>query len=635
MSRAKKARENAEEERKKAEQESKLEDDLELELASAMTKLSQARQSVDAARNRADKFISKANDVTDQISVMKTASKLNGISSSTSFDDDQSIVTLEDERKAYIGEMDNAFSDKLSRETRTRQLSLLVEDLSRKLKLQAKVAAAARRQTDHSIAVADQMEEHALEERDAAELRCVARERAKMSRKRSDDVMHSTEEQLAQAERAANEANELAISSRNNAERLSEELTSIQDPSFLRQLVEDAKNYRDSVHKMYEDAKASKEAADHRAAETKQSYEKDCIRLKTMEREAMAELLHLKSAQQAEFLAISACENAKAHSDRLAILKQKYENAKALAAEKAGALEIATRYKNKMIRLQPLSHELESLTFFHSCKHKSWEKSSLLHVCSIHSFPDTKVIEQGEKGKAEWSQWVQFNQNHLTRTFPQSSTRNYNPLLPWALGCQVVSLNFIRNQFMLLNDGRFRENGNQGYVLKPEYLCRNSLDESAVDDAMNCKHPRTINIQILSGYCLPKAEESTSSGSHTQQKRSISPFVKLTMYDGSPATFLKPPTHSTAVIKGNGLNPIWNDNEKSFTCLNPSVAMLQIVVYDHCEVSKSDLFIGASAIPVSCIREGYRSISLYDSNNTRSGAMRFASLFVKVQMEEV
>ena len=635
MSRAKKARENAEEERKKAEHESKLEDDLELQLASAMTKLSQARQSVDAARNRADKFISKANDVTDQISVMKTASKLNGFSSPTSFDDDQSIVTLEDERKAYIGEMDNAFSDKLSRETRTRQLSLLVEDLSRKLKLQAKVAAAARRQTDHSIAVADQMEEHALEERDAADLRCVARERAKMSRKRSDDVMHSTEEQLAQAERAANEANELAISSRNNAERLSEELTSIQDPSFLRQLVEDATNYRDSVHKMYENAKASKEAADHRAAETKQSYEKDCIRLKTMEREAMAELLHLKSAQQAEFLAISACENAKVHSDRLAILKQKHENVKALAVEKAGALEIATRYKNKMIRLQPLSHELESLTFFHSCKHKSWEKSSLLHVCSIHSFPDTEVIEQGEKGKAEWSQWVQFNQNHITRTFPQSSTRNYNPLLPWALGCQVVSLNFIRNQFMLLNDGRFRENGNQGYVLKPEYLCRNSLDESAVDDAMNCKHPRTINIQILSGYCLPKAEESTSSGSHTQQKRSISPFVKLTMYDGSPATFLKPPTHSTAVIKGNGLNPIWNDNEKSFTCLNPSVAMLQIVVYDHCEVSKSDLFIGASAIPVSCIREGYRSISLYDSNNTRSGAMRFASLFVKVRTEEV
>lgn len=165
MVRAKKARDNAEEERKKAEHESKLEDDLESQLASAMTKLSQARQSVDAARNRADEFILKANDVTDQISVMKTAS----------MDDDQSIVTLEDERKAYIGEMDNAFSDKLSRETKTRQLSLLVEDLSRKLKLQAKVAAAARRQADHSNAVAEQMEEHAFEERDAADLRCVAR----------------------------------------------------------------------------------------------------------------------------------------------------------------------------------------------------------------------------------------------------------------------------------------------------------------------------------------------------------------------------------------------------------------------------------------------------------------------------
>jgi phosphatidylinositol phospholipase C delta len=194
-------------------------------------------------------------------------------------------------------------------------------------------------------------------------------------------------------------------------------------------------------------------------------------------------------------------------------------------------------------------------------------------------------------------------------------------------------MNFIRNQFTLLNDGRFRENGNQGYVLKPEYLCMNSLDDAAVDDAMNCKHPRTVRVQVLSGYCIPKSEECNSPGSQVSQKRSISPFVKVTIYDGSPATFLKPPTHSTSVIKGNGLNPVWNDKEKSFACLNPSVGMLLIAVYDHCEVSKSDLFIGASAIPVSCLREGYRSVSLYDSNNMRSGAMRFASLLIKVKIE--
>jgi hypothetical protein len=425
--RAKKARDAAEEEQNKAEWESKLEDDLEAQLASAVTKLSKARKSVEAARERVSNAVSKAENITDEISFMKSASKHRGFSHSASFDDEQSIVSLIDERKTCIDQMEDALSDKLSREAKTRQLSTLIEDISRKLKVQAKTAAAARRQADHCIAIADQLEEHALEEREAANLRCTALEKAKLSVKRSDDVMHSTEEQLAEAERAAFEANELAVMSRKHAERLSQELKSIQDPSSMKKVVEGAQEDRDRVLALYESAKASKEKADQQAAEAKQAHERDCIRLKAMEREAMAELLNMESAQQAEVLAINACENANGHRDRLQSLQQKYENADRLAKEKSGALEIATRYKEKKIRVQPLSPELASLTFLHSCKHKSWEKSASLHVCSMHSVPDTKVVEQAEKGRAEWSQWVQFNKNHITRTFPQSSVRNYNP----------------------------------------------------------------------------------------------------------------------------------------------------------------------------------------------------------------
>jgi hypothetical protein len=616
--RAKKARKHADADRKVAESESKLEEELESQLASAMTKLKSARNSVKMARERADDAV---------ISVMKSASKLNN---SASFDDEQSLV---DESNGCINEMEDAFTDKLSREATTRQLDFQIEDISRKLRLQAKAAATALRQADHSMAVADQLEEHALEEREAANLRAAAREKAKMSVKSSDDVMHGTEAQLAEAERAAQEAHELAILSRKNAERLAQELETLQDPSSLKRAVEVAQQERDSAYSVYESAKESKEKADQKAAEAKHTHEKDCIRLKSIEREAMSELLNMESAQQAEVLAVNACENANAQADRLLSLKQKYDNANALAKEKAGALEIAKRYKEKRIRVQPISPDLAELTFFHSCKHRCWEKSSTLPVSSMHSIPDNKVIERAERGRAEWTQWVEFNKHHITRTFPQSSQRNYNPLLPWALGCQCVSMNFIRNQFMLLNDGRFRTNGNCGYVLKPEYLCKNSLDESAVDDAMNCKHPRIVKVQVLSGYCIPKPEESGTSSNQGSHKRSINPFVRVTLYDGSPATFLKPPIHSTKVIKGNGLNPVWNEEEKSFPCLNPSVGMLLISVYDHCEVSKSDLFIGASAIPVSCLREGYRSVSLFDSNNTRGSALRFASLLVKIKIE--
>jgi Ca2+-dependent lipid-binding protein len=131
-----------------------------------------------------------------------------------------------------------------------------------------------------------------------------------------------------------------------------------------------------------------------------------------------------------------------------------------------------------------------------------------------------------------------------------------------------------------------------------------------------------------------KSDETKATSNANLQKQSINPFARVTLYDGSPATLLSPPSFATKVVKGNGLNPVWNDREAAkFSCMNPSVGMLLFVVYDHCDITKTDVFIGASAIPVSCLREGYRCVSLYDSNNTRSGGMRFASLLIKVKIE--
>mmetsp|Transcript_24956 Transcript_24956/g.39347 ORF Transcript_24956/g.39347 Transcript_24956/m.39347 type:complete len:207 (-) Transcript_24956:47-667(-) len=205
------------------------------------------------------------------------------------------------------------------------------------------------------------------------------------------------------------------------------------------------------------------------------------------------------------------------------------------------------------------------------------------------------------------------------------------------MGCHFVSMNFIRNKFMLLNDGRFRENGGQGYVLKPEYLCnKNTKESDSTEDVVSDNvggasldniHPRQLSIRILSGFCLPKSAEKKSSAT-------INPFVRVTLYDGSPATPLPPPVFKTHVVEGNGLNPVWDGQEAAnFSCLNPDVGILLFAVYDHCNITKTDLFIGTSAMPVSCLREGYRCVSLFDSNNTRSGAMKYASLFIKVKIE--
>ena len=56
----------------------------------------------------------------------------------------------------------------------------MIDNLQRKDHLQAKVTAFARRQADHSMPIVDQLEEHAIEERQVADLRQAACVKAKI-----------------------------------------------------------------------------------------------------------------------------------------------------------------------------------------------------------------------------------------------------------------------------------------------------------------------------------------------------------------------------------------------------------------------------------------------------------------------
>merc|ERR1712008_294598 len=82
----------------------------------------------------------------------------------------------------------------------------------------------------------------------------------------------------------------------------------------------------------------------------------------------------------------------------------------------------------------------------------------------------------------------------------------------------------------------------------------------------------------------------------------------------------------------NGFNPIWYQTEDfKFKVQNPDVAMLQLIVWDK-DMGPND-FVASSSIPVSCIREGYRGVKLFDSNHTRSGPFQCASLLINVKIK--
>ena len=142
------------------------------------------------------------------------------------------------------------------------------------------------------------------------------------------------------------------------------------------------------------------------------------------------------------------------------------------------------------------AEELLHMTFFHGTKFKFFEDSIDLMPSHMHSIGETKIPKLANAYIDNPSLWRQYNTGHMTRTYPAGKrvdSSNYNPVFAWGMGCQLVALNFQTNDSNLfLNDGRFRQNGGCGYVLKPP-----SLSGGKKRDSMK------IQIRVLSGSCLP------------------------------------------------------------------------------------------------------------------------------------
>jgi phosphatidylinositol phospholipase C, delta len=273
--------------------------------------------------------------------------------------------------------------------------------------------------------------------------------------------------------------------------------------------------------------------------------------------------------------------------------------------------------KHKAVK-HGVASELASLTLFHGHKLNTFDLSAKKPTYYMHSFSENKVRNKCSQKKS--AEWIVYNQTHMSRTYPAGSrldSSNYSPLLPWSVGCQMVALNFqTEDAFLRLNDGRFRENGNCGYVLKPSSLM--------VSDGIKAD-PGAIrlSVRVLSGSCLPKP-------SGIRNGDCIDPYVKVAVFDVKNEEKETITQYATASVPSNGYFPIWNQEKFSFSVEDWSVAILQVTVMDKLK----EEFIASSSIPVSCLRRGIRCVKLYDMTNTRSGAFDFASLLLDISLNQ-
>lgn len=295
--------------------------------------------------------------------------------------------------------------------------------------------------------------------------------------------------------------------------------------------------------------------------------------------------------------------------------------------EKTSLSSASGATRNQKRTLKKISPDLARLTLFHSCKLKNWDLSVRNPTHYMHSFSENKVKKMCKQSKSR--KWAIYNQSHMSRTYPAGSrtgSSNYNPMLAWSTGCQLVALNFQTPDAPLkLNDGRFRENGNCGYVLKPSSLMMK-------DEFSQTAMPTKLSVRILSGSCLPKPRGERSGDC-------IQPYVKISVYDIEKEVKENCSCYTTQAVPNNGYFPIWHnamDRERfSFIIESGAVAMLHLEVYTKGAMGEKDEFIAHSAIPVSCLRRGYRSVQLFDANNTRSGPFDFASLLIETKLKQV
>ena len=546
--------------------------------------------------------------------------------------------------------LQKASADKRIHESKVKEAEKYLKDALKPFNVQSEKATKARRIADDAENVAERLAEQLMEEKEATMMRKEANSKATNTVEQLDAQLAKLQKDLSVAEKNVVEAKSASLQIKTNLESLAAKKDQLSNKSANQLkvgkqtvskiiipnenegldehlvIIEKTRKQLRSAEKAYQKAleehdwtvkelDKAREALNINADE----YYKAKIDATLVEQRLSAEKKSVEKAMSAYERYKNLAKESTEASDYAA-------KCQSVAAEKAYAHQRAIDYTKKKSMVLPISKKLSDMTLLHSVKFKYFEKSKVLPFNNLHNFSEGKIHQMYENGRDDMDGMIEFNKTHMTRVFPskhkslRSNSNNYNPVLAWSLGCQVASMNQqLCDAFILVNDGRFRVNGSCGYVLKPESMIERKGGDIRRKAAERL--PQNWTIKILSGYNLPKPRRKALTGT-------IDPRVRVTLFDGGKNT---PPTvHVTETLRKNGLNPVWDETKgTNFKVNDPSTAIMLFSLWDAYGDDGED-FIAAAAIPMSCMRQGYRSIPMFDANHMRCGSHGSAMLLVRI-----
>ncbi|XP_069474521.1 1-phosphatidylinositol 4,5-bisphosphate phosphodiesterase eta-1 isoform X2 [Ambystoma mexicanum] len=235
---------------------------------------------------------------------------------------------------------------------------------------------------------------------------------------------------------------------------------------------------------------------------------------------------------------------------------------------------------------------------------------------NVLSFSESRA-HQVVQHKSE--QFMMYNQKQLTRIYPSAyriDSSNFNPVPYWNAGVQLVALNYqTEGRMMQLNRAKFKMNGNCGYVLKPQQMCKGTFNPFS-GDPLPASPKKQLILKVISGQQLPKPPDSMLG----DRGEIIDPFVEVEII-GLPADCCK---EQTRVVDDNGFNPVWEET-LTFTIHMPEIALVRFLVWDHDPIGRD--FVGQRTVTFSSLMPGYRHVYLE--------GLTEASIFVHITINEI
>ncbi|PKA62680.1 Phosphoinositide phospholipase C 6 [Apostasia shenzhenica] len=215
---------------------------------------------------------------------------------------------------------------------------------------------------------------------------------------------------------------------------------------------------------------------------------------------------------------------------------------------------------------------------------------------------------------------VRFTHRNILRIYPKGTrvtSTNYNPMLGWMHGAQMVALNMQGyGRSLWLMHGFYRANGGCGYVKKPHFLLQEGPHGEVFNPEADLPVKKTLKVKVYLG------DGWRIDFKHTHFDAYSPPdfYTKVGIAGVPGDTVMK----KTKIIEDNWV-PVW-DEEFTFPLRIPELALLRVEVHEY-DMSEKDDFGGQTCLPVSELRPGIRAVPLYDRKGEKYKSVRLLMRF--------